>query len=194
MGHSAVSNGWATGQGPERTPRITSSCRMQCEPQGAGRRACREARRAPAVFGFRRRSQKHRFAAQFDSWVEVRCRALPSGPCALLLGHTPRRLTGNRGGTTTRGAATDQGCMSCIPPSGRRKRASREPTPNRLPGIPIADRPLDSGVHRKQCSGAHKCVQLKRSATPYRTVSIRNLRGMLRGIPVAPLGTRCRRN
>jgi hypothetical protein len=45
--------------------------------------------------------------------------------------------------------------------------------------------PLARGVHRKQCSGAHECVQSTRPEAPQRTVSIRKLRGALRGIPVA---------
>ena len=42
------------------------------------------------------------------------------------------------------------------------------------------------GVHRKQCSGAHECVQSTRPEAPQCTVSIRKLRGVLHGIPVAP--------
>ena len=45
--------------------------------------------------------------------------------------------------------------------------------------------PLARGVHRKQCSGAHECVQSTRPEAPQRAVSIRKLRGVLRGIPVA---------
>ena len=143
------------------------------------------------------RSRKHRSVARFDLRESGASRASAPGPAALVLvqpssagcrkplrhchSGPPRRMRGTCVRSHHRVATSKASDVATV-------------SSELAPGI------ADGAAARSSCRGAPKTVQwctrtcaVERPRNAGLTVSVRKLRGVLRGIPVAPLGTRRRR-